>query len=146
MLLNDVQIPQKNLQNPDYIMIHIRLTDYLSADSLSHLDDQYYLSALSELQQEDCTEYKIFTDGTQKELNTNFRFADISRVVDTTSLSAWQVLKLMSNYDAFIIANSSFSWWAASLKVNNSAKVVAPKHWFTENSPKGIHDPGWILI
>lgn len=49
----------------------------------------------------------------------------------------------MAGCKAHIIANSSFSWWAAYVSGN---KTVAPKQWFTDGRP-GIPFPAnWITI
>lgn len=145
-IVDQIPVPNIFLNQHNNVMVHIRLTDYLTSDSLGHLEDQYYVNALRALKISQAKHYKIFTDGTKDELLVRYKFADVSRVVDTINLNSWQILKSMSSSKHFIIANSSFSWWSAQLSDDPSKQVIAPKMWFTKNSPVGVHNPYWTLI
>jgi hypothetical protein len=50
--------------------------------------------------------------------------------------------------DSHIIANSSFSWWAAFLAPNVSKKVIAPgpDKWFADGIKRVGYPPNWILL
>jgi hypothetical protein len=55
-------------------------------------------------------------------------------------------LLLAATFKKFVIANSSFSWWAAWL--SGSTEVVAPKDWFArpDLDSQDVCPKDWVLI
>lgn len=71
-------------------------------------------------------------------------------VVETTGLEDWEEMLLMSCCAHHIIANSTFSWWAAYLNSHESKIVCYPSVWFGEaNRSADVADlfpPTWTKI
>jgi hypothetical protein len=63
-----------------------------------------------------------------------------------SAVSGSMEMMLMSNCKHNIIANSSFSWWAAWLNQNNEKMVVAPKRWFANIDNPDIYPQTWIKL
>jgi hypothetical protein len=79
---------------------------------------------------------------TQYEILSNPFGANHSKIND------YEELYLMSLCHHFIIANSSFSWWAAWLSRSNNKTVIGPKQWITDPNTD-THDvmpDEWIKI
>ena len=128
----------------DPIALHIRRGDYVH-NSNRHpvvaLD--YYETALSNFDNQ--REVIIFSDDPswckEQELFSDDRFL-ISEGTDN-----YHDLCLMSMCLDFIIANSSFSWWAAWL--SNKGTVFYPSIWFgpeLNNNLKDLFPEHWIKI
>lgn len=57
-------------------------------------------------------------------------------------------LALLQQFKTFVIANSTFSWWAAWL-AGDDVRVYAPRAWFGPIGPRDWNDiymPSWILF
>ena len=64
--------------------------------------------------------------------------------VGSDATTTWHAMRLGSGY---VIANSTYSWWAAYLAIRKDVKVVAPKPWFAGmEDPKDLIPPDWIQI
>lgn len=53
---------------------------------------------------------------------------------------------LLTSCKHLIIANSSFSWWAAYLCPNESKKIIAPRQWFSDGIERTKLPNEWIKI
>lgn len=55
-------------------------------------------------------------------------------------------LNMMASCQNLIIANSSYSWWAAYLCPNPAHRVIAPKMWYSDNVERTILPSDWEVI
>ena len=130
------------INNEQVASIHIRRTDYVSSNGYHPVQPMsYYEEALGHI---DCERIVVFSDdiGWCKE---NLQFNNMIFSEDNTDI---QDLYLMSMCQHNVIANSSFSWWAAWLNKNTDKKVVAPFKWFGPGAPSSqdIIPEDWITI
>ena len=58
----------------------------------------------------------------------------------------WVELYLMSCCRSNIIANSSYSWWAAWLNTNEDKTVLSPSRWKNSDGESKIICKDWIRI
>ena len=113
------------INNEKHVSVHIRRGDYLKfSDYHTNLNKDYYYKAMNYFKDE--YKFIFFSDDIEwcKETFTNKNNIFIEKQDDILDLY------LMSKIKNNIIANSSFSWWAAWLNENENKKVIAPSTWF----------------
>jgi hypothetical protein len=60
--------------------------------------------------------------------------------------------QLLNSARIHILANSTFSWWAAYLNPDPAARIMGPKYWYGHKpeyqfeAPAGIMHPGWEWV
>lgn len=108
-----------------YASLHIRRTDYLNiADSLSTINKEYYLQAISMIP----SNIKIVVMSDDIEWCKQQEFLSGERFIFSEN-NSYIDLYIMTQANYSIIANSTFSWWGAWLNKNNKI-VISPKQWF----------------
>lgn len=127
------------------ISVHIRRGDYMnSRDSFGVLSAEYYTSAIRFTLENSSTKYSrvlVFSDdlALAKQLFSNLEISLPVQFAESPENYPEEILMLMSQSDALVISNSSFSWWAAQLG-NKSKFIVCPSKWF-----RGMLDPEDLL-
>jgi len=131
------------------VSIHIRRTDYSHHFVLDILPLSYYYEAIKYFtEQFDDIKFYIFSD-------------DIAWVVENLKLDAEHVFVsenytkhniedfyLMQQCKHHIIANSTFSWWAAWLCAYPNKIVMTPAKWFSKGnvSTRDLIPGNWLTI
>lgn len=134
----------------DFVSIHVRVgTNPSNPNEPAYKDNPFYVNLLE-------------TDYYQKAINMFPKdkfivFSDDPEYVKTLDIFKYdrfqiidkgdevEDLNIMASCKSNIIANSSYSWWAAFLNPNWGKTVVAPKKWFTDG--KAIPFPKeWIIL
>ncbi len=118
------------------IVIHYRFGDYVGNDSFGRPHESYYFESLESISQT-LTDMNIwvFSDDIAK-AKIEFPIAYKSRVrwiedLDDAVAATFEVMRLGH---AYVIANSTFSWWAAYLNYEQTTMVYVPKPWFRRMS------------
>jgi hypothetical protein len=133
-LLNDIKAT-------DSVAVHVRRGDYITYAPTNNFhgvcSQTYYENAIRFFKEKnpgcrffffsdepDWVQSHLMEDGMNAMLVSHNKGAD-----------SWKDMLLMSNCRHNVIANSSFSWWAAWLNNNAEKKVIAPKRWFKTDDP-----------
>ena len=141
----------KIMSSTKFTSVHIRLGDYkLNKNSyIGVLPLDYYINCINKLTELNYSQkFYIFSDeiNVAKSLYGNAFPKDSIWVNSSVDCNPLEILSIMSLANVFIIANSTFSWWAANLAADDSL-VLAPKKWFKNASdPIDLLPPNWNLI
>lgn len=128
-------------------ILHIRLTDYLKEKNFGLLDSTYYEAALDILNnQTTIDEIWLFSDDLDSAGDVvPEKYKKVVKVINDEGLLPIEVLHLMSIGSSYVIANSTFSWWAA--KLSNSRQVIAPEPWFVgAKEPSQLIPDEWLRL
>ena len=151
-LIEDVIEFGQQLSNQNSVSIHIRRGDYKNSTVLKYhgiITPSYYQEAIDLIISKiENPAFLIFSDDmdwVQNNLNFPKHATFVSGKISHTH---YQDFYLMSQCRHNIIANSSFSWWAAWLNDNPKKIVIAPKKWFgnAPNDTKDLIPESWIKI
>lgn len=74
------------------------------------------------------------------------KFKDNEKVQVMEKGNEIEDFNLLASCKDLIIANSSFSWWAAYLCPNESKKIIAPKAWYADGIERTVCPKEWIRI
>jgi hypothetical protein len=144
LLVNQI----KNTANA--VSIHIRRGDYIrnltSMDAHGICSKDYYVKSIKLLREKlgEDLHFYIFTDDPTWVRN------EMNWEIDSTIVSDKKPIEdfyLMSLCNHNIIANSTFSWWAAWLNENENKSIIVPKQWTNMLQTEKIElaPKNWIL-
>lgn len=110
-----------------WVSIHVRRTDYLQfSNQFPVITKEYILSAIDYLSKFGSYNFLFYSDDIKWCRETFGTFP----VHFSNGGQPLNELASMSCCEHNIIANSSFSWWAAWLNQNPEKVVIAPRTWF----------------
>lgn len=138
---------RNELSARSWIAVHVRLTDFLTTDTMEVLPPDYYRQALAIAKNEaKSASVVVFSDDPMEaknivpEADYVLGPSDLYRAADT--------MLLMGEASANIFANSSLSWWSGFLSKKEGTLKIFPSLW-QKSSPtprEGFLLPEWQTI
>lgn len=125
-------------ENKRYCAVHVRRTDYVNNSCYYNAPLSYYREAMKQMPAGEV--FRIFSDDIAyckkifRQLESLYTIEYIECNTDIEDFA------LMTRCKDFIIANSSFSWWAAWLAEVEDSIVIATPEWFIGDFRKQNQD------
>ena len=135
--------------NPDIAFLHVRRGDYVEKSNFHYLQDEaYYTTAYTQL----CVQrgkngppqkLLIFSDDIEwcKEKQWLLSLPNVEFIDEKDELKS--LAMMISCLGGALIANSTFSWWAAIL--SDTPYVIYPKKWIAQKI-ENLFPSNWIPI
>ena len=134
------------------ILVHIRRGDYLSSKARKFhgvLAAQYFANQVNAVQDEiGPSQIIISSDDLDYAHEMSAKYGWAAKILTPTKGSTpLEALTVISQADAIIMSNSSFSWWAGWLAKNEALRIV-PEPWYLGSgmsSPLSLQQ-GWQSV
>lgn len=143
VLKNKLHLPAELrdiLKNDATVSVHVRRGDFVKLNR-DISQKGYYPRALRLMEEKvENPTYLIFSDDVEWVKN-NLKIGGKTVYVSSMGFMDYQEMMIMKHCQHYIIANSTFSYWAAYLNQNPDKIVICPKHWKTAIIPEE-----WISI
>jgi glycosyltransferase involved in cell wall biosynthesis len=117
-------------ENP--LVVHVRLQDYVTEANFGIPGIDYYEEAIGRaFNPSRHKKIWLFSDDAPQALTRiPEKLRPITRVIEDVDGSDCNSLVAMTQGLDFVLANSSFSWWAARMSIHSDAQVHYPHPWF----------------
>jgi hypothetical protein len=142
----------QQIQETTAVSLHVRRGDYVANKSFNNFHGtspiEYYEAAVAHIASKvKKPHFYIFSDDpswTKEHLIFDYPMT----FVTGNDKAAQEDLRLMSNCQHFIVANSTFSWWGAWLASSPKKSIIAPKVWFKAkpNDEIDLIPKDWIRL
>lgn len=122
----------EKMRDSESVAVHVRRGDYLSSqynDIYELVDERYYKRAVESLENRiDNIVLFLFSDDVKwcKQAFKNYNGVYINEISGGDDIIEFE---LMRNCKHFIIANSTYSWWASYLGADEKSIKIAPSRW-----------------
>ncbi|MEO5917145.1 MAG: alpha-1,2-fucosyltransferase [Luteolibacter sp.] len=150
LLSASVQPPapiREKLSDPNSVAVHVRRRDYLTLQGFLVCDSQYYRDRMDQMRTRLGTaRFHIFSDDPEWCRSEFQRDDEIVMDSGNDAVNPLHDLYLMSLASHHVIANSTYSWWAAWLGKKEGQQVLMPDRWYASGPKAPIHEkrmPGW---
>lgn len=116
------------------VALHIRRGDFITSKSASKtfktVELDYYRQAIKKFPKN----IELLVFGDDPKITALFA-KEISGInIGDFKLTSVEEFTLLAMADHYIIANSTFSWWASYLGYNNTKRVIAPRNWYVDKN------------
>ena len=149
----------RKIRSTESVAVHIRKGDYQAdrkaAGMMAHISPEYYSGAAKHIARKLSIEpiFYLFSDDlqwTMKNILPSLEQVGQCVLIDNTSepLSTLLDFECMKECRHQVIANSTYSWWAAYLNTYDKKQVVAPQVWYRRQQIDYDHfyPVGWTLL
>ena len=132
------------------VSLHVRRTDYVDAEHIqihNICSEKYYKNAIDKIRKEyPNAMFFIFTDDKEWcKKHFKGRCFSVVELEEGTKTDIAEMM-LMSKCKHHIIANSSFSWWAAWLNDAPEKLVIAPSKWINHKDMDDIYTERMVKV
>ena len=134
--------------SPFPVCLHWRCGDYLLPQNaaLQVCTPEYYAAACRTVRQSlPQAELFVFSDDPAY-VRQHLDAAGLPVHYSTGAKSAAADLALMRRCRAFVLSNSTFSWWGQWLAGVPGRCVIAPDRWYANGKKTALYDHDWTLI